>query len=228
MSAFADAWRYLTDGANWTGDNGLLAYTRAHLWISVVATLIAATIAIPPSLWLAHRRLLPTVSVAIVNIGRAVPSFAIIVFVFPLSIEYGFGLGFWPTCVALVALGVPPIFTNAYTGIADSPPELVEAARGIGMTDRQILGRVELPSALPLILTGLRVSAVQIVATATLGAFVGYQCRGTPIVQGIARGDAGQPQLIAGATAVIVVALAIDGAIGFVTPRLTPWNRRVR
>lgn len=228
MSAFADAWRYLMEGSNWTGDNGLLAYTRAHLWISLVATAIAAAIAIPPSLWLAHRRMFPTLSVAVVNIGRAVPSFAIIVFVFPLSIQYGFGLGFWPTCVALVALGVPPIFTNAYTGVADSPPELVEAARGIGMTDREILRRVELPTALPLILTGLRVSAVQIVATATLGAFVGYQCLGTPIVQGIARGNSGQPQLIAGATVVIAVALAVDGTIGLLAPRLTPWKRRLR
>ncbi len=228
MNALADLWGYLGHSENWGGEHGILQHTRAHLWISLVAIAISTALAVPPAVWLAHRHRWPLLSAAIVNIGRAVPSFAIIVAVFPLSIRYGFGLGFWPTCVALAALGIPPIYTNAYTGVAHAAPEIVEAARGIGMTDVQVLTKVELPSALPLILTGVRVSAVQIVATATLGAVVGYECLGTPIVQGLVRGDAGRGQLLGGALLVIVVALAVDAALGMLVPRAAPWNERVR
>ncbi|MEZ5412258.1 MAG: ABC transporter permease [Acidimicrobiales bacterium] len=223
-----DIWRYLTASSSWAGDSGLGALTRAHLWISLVSTLAAVALAVPPAVWLAHRRQLPLLSVALVNVGRAVPSFAIVAFVFPLSIRYGFGLGFWPTCVALVALGIPPIFTNTYAGVAGVAPDVVEAARGMGMTGPQVLGRVELPLALPLILTGLRLSAVQITATATLGAFVGYECLGTPILQGLARGVAGRPQLVGGALLVIAAALATDAVIGRMIPRLVRWPTGLR
>ena len=128
-----------------------------------------------------------------VNLGRAIPSFAIIALVFPFSIRYGFGLGFWPTCVALVALGIPPMFTNAYSGVMETRNDIVEAASGIGMTGPQVLRKVELPAAVPLLMTGVRVSAVQIIATATLGALVGYECLGTYIVAGLARGPTGRP-----------------------------------
>ncbi len=167
-------------------------------------------------------------SVAVINIGRAIPSFAIIALLFPLSIQYGFGLGFWPTCVALVALGVPPMFTNTYAGIAGTPPEFVEAGRGIGMTGGELLRKVELPSALPLVFTGLRVSAVQIVATATLGAIVGYECLGSFIVAGLARGSAGQSTILAGALLVAGLALLVDIVLNVLEPRFTPWLRRVR
>src|SRR5690606_8414411 len=142
MSVLADTWEFLTTADSWTGRRGILARGQAHVWISVVATTIAAAIAIPSAILLAHRRWLPIMSVAVINIGRAIPSFAIIALLFPLSIQYGFGLGFWPTCVALIALGVPPMFTNTYAGIAGTPPELVEAGRGIGMTGGELLRKV--------------------------------------------------------------------------------------
>lgn len=224
----SDVWRYLTASSSWGGDRGLGALVRAHLWITLVSTVAAVALAVPPAVWLAHRRRLPLLSVALVNVGRAVPSFAIVAFVFPLSIRYGFGLGFWPTCVALVALGIPPIFTNTYAGVAGVAPDVVEAARGVGMTERQVLAGVELPLALPLILTGLRLSAVQITATATLGAFVGYECLGTPILQGLARGVAGRPQLVGGALLVIAAALAIDAVIGRIIPRVVRWPSGLR
>jgi osmoprotectant transport system permease protein len=167
-------------------------------------------------------------SVAVVNIGRAIPSFAIIALVFPFSIRYGFGLGFWPTCVALVALGIPPMFTNTYAGVAGTPPETVEAARGVGMTGGQVLRQVELPTALPLIVTGIRISAVQIVATATLGAIVGYQCLGSLIVSGLQRSESGKADVLAGAVLVAVLALAVDAVLGRIEPRLTPWRHRLR
>jgi osmoprotectant transport system permease protein len=228
MSVLVDTWEFLTATDSWTGRRGILVRGRAHVWISLVATTIAAVVAIPSAIVLAHRRWLPIMSVAIINVGRALPSFAIIALLFPLSIQYGFGLGFWPTCVALVALGVPPMFTNTYAGIAGTPPELVEAARGIGMTGGELLRKVELPSALPLVFTGLRVSAVQIVATATLGAIVGYECLGSFIVAGLARGSAGQATMLAGAILVAALALVVDVALNVLEPRFTPWIRRVR
>lgn len=228
MSVLADTWEFLTTADSWTGRRGILARGQAHVWISLVATAIAAALAIPSAIVLAHRRWLPIVSVAVINIGRAIPSFAIIALLFPLSIQYGFGLGFWPTCVALVALGVPPMFTNTYAGIAGTPPELVEAGRGIGMTGGELLRKVELPSALPLVFTGLRVSAVQIVATATLGAIVGYECLGSFIVAGLARGSAGQASMLAGAILVAGLAIVVDVTLNVLEPRFTPWIDRVR
>ncbi|MFP5489495.1 MAG: ABC transporter permease [Acidimicrobiia bacterium] len=228
MNLLNDTWEFLTAADSWTGQRGILERGRAHVWISLVATLIAAAIAIPSAIVLAHRRWLPIMSVAVINVGRAIPSFAIIALLFPLSIQYGFGLGFWPTCVALVALGIPPMFTNTYAGVAGTPPELVEAAEGIGMTGGEVLRKVELPSALPLLFTGVRVSAVQIVATATLGAIVGYECLGSFIVAGLARGSAGQPTMLAGAILVAGLALAVDIVLNVLEPRFTPWIRRVR
>lgn len=228
MQTFLDALDYLFTWDNWTGSRGILARTRAHVWISVVATMLSALIAIPPAVWLAHRRRAPVLAVATVNIGRAIPSFAIVALVLPFSIRYGFGLGFWPTAVALVALGVPPMFTNTYAGVAATPPETVEAAVGIGMTDHQVLRRVELPVAVPLVVAGIRISAVQIVATATLGAIVGYECLGTYIVAGLARGSAGLPEVLVGAILVALLALAVDLALDRAEGRLAPWYQRLR
>lgn len=224
MSTVIDAVQFLLDPANWTGPRGILSRTWAHLWVSIVAVTISAAIAIPSAIWLAHRRRLPNVSVALVNLGRAIPSFAIIALVLPFSIRFGFGLGFWPTCIALVALGIPPMFTNAYSGVAETPDHLTEAAAGIGMTGPQVLRKLELPSAVPLLVTGVRISAVQIIATATLGAVVGYECLGTYIVAGLARGAAGRPQVLAGAVLVAALALLADLLLDHLQRRLTPWN----
>jgi osmoprotectant transport system permease protein len=228
MDLLTDAWSFLTTADNWSGPRGIAARGRAHVWISVVATVLAGVLAIPPAIWLAHRRAAPVLSIAIVNIGRAVPSFAIIALVLPLSIRYGFGLGFWPTCIALVALGIPPMFTNSYAGVASTPPELVEAARGVGMRGGQVLRGVELPNGLPLVLTGIRISAVQIVATATLGALVGYDCLGTYIVQGLRQGSRGDVIVFVGALLVATLAIAVELVLDRLEPMLTPWARRVR
>lgn len=228
IDALRDVWVFFTTGENWTGTRGIWPLLVAHVHISIVATVFAVVIAVPPAVWLAHRRRFPVLSVAVANIGRAVPSFAIIVLALPISIQFGFGLGFWPTCVALVALGVPPLFVNTYAGIAGTPPDVIEAARGIGMTGAQVLRKVEIPTALPLIIAGFRLTAVQIIATATLGAFVGYQCLGTLILEGLARGTAAQDRLLAGAILVAALAMAVDAAIDRAEPRLVPWIERVR
>jgi osmoprotectant transport system permease protein len=226
MRVLIEAFQFLLDPSSWTGPRGILERGWAHLRISIVATAISAAVAIPAAIWMAHGRRLPTVSVAVVNLGRAIPSFAIIALVLPFSIRFGFGLGFWPTCVALVALGIPPMFTNAYAGVAETPRQVTEAARGIGMTGPQVLRKVELPVALPLLLTGVRISAVQIVATATLGAIVGYECLGTYIVAGLARGRSGRPEVLAGAILVAALALVIDLLLDRLQHLLTPWHRQ--
>lgn len=224
MNTLIDGIQFLFDSENWSGTRGILSRTWAHLWVSIVAVAIGAALAIPSAVWLAHTRRLPNVSVALVNLGRAIPSFAIIALVLPFSIRFGFGLGFWPTCVALVVLAIPPMFTNTYAGVAETPEHLTEAAAGIGMTGPQVLRKVELPTAVPLLVTGVRVSTVQVVATATLGAIVGYECLGTYIVAGLARGASGRPEVVAGAILVAGLALLVDLVLDRVQHRLTPWQ----
>jgi osmoprotectant transport system permease protein len=223
----SDLWGFISSADNWAGSNGIAARSRAHLWISVVATALATAIALPPALILGHLGKAPVLSVGIANIGRALPSFAVIALVLPVSISLGFGLGFWPTCVALVALGIPPIFTNTYTGVTTTPPALREAAKGIGMTPAQLLLKVELPHATTVILTGFRISAVQIVATASLGALVGYQCLGSYVIEGLAQPTRARDRLLTGAVMIAAMAMAVDFLITRVEGYLTPWRRRL-
>jgi osmoprotectant transport system permease protein len=216
-------WEYLTSDAAWSGHNGLPALTWAHIQISVVAVLIAAVLAVPAAVVLGHVRRGAFLAVSVVNIGRALPSFAIMALVLPFSLRYGFGLGFWPTIVALVLLALPPIFTNTYTGVRDAPPDAVEAGRGMGMRAGELVRRVELPAAVPLILTGLRVSAVQVVATATLASLVGYRNLGIPIVTGFTSPNKGP--MLAGALAVTLLALLTDRVFAVAQRVLVPWQR---
>jgi osmoprotectant transport system permease protein len=228
IDILGDIWGFMSTADNWGGSNGIAARSRAHLWISVVATALATTIALPPALLLAHLNKAPVLSVGIANIGRALPSFAVIALVLPISISLGLGLGFWPTCVALVALGIPPIFTNTYTGVATTPPALREAARGIGMTPAQMLFKVEIPHAMTVILTGFRISAVQIVATASLGALVGYQCLGSYVIEGLAQPTRARDRLLTGAVMIAAMAMAVDFVINRVEGHLSLWRRRLR
>jgi osmoprotectant transport system permease protein len=218
-----ELWTYLSTDANWWGANGIANRLREHLWLSLVALVLASGLALPPSLALGHVRRGGLVVATVVNIGRAVPTFAIVALLFPISLELGFveNLGFWPTAVALVLLAVPPMFTNAYTGVLEVEASVVEAARGMGLRPGQVLWRVELPNALPLVLTGVRVAAVQIVATATLGAYVGFGGLGAFISEGFAQGDDGK--LLTGAVLVALLAIVVELAFGVVERAVTPW-----
>jgi osmoprotectant transport system permease protein len=224
VSAWSEFVDYVSTADNWSGRNGITNRVEDHLRISVSAVAFAAAVAIPPALWLGHIRRGGVTVTALVNIGRAVPSFAILALVFPLSLRYGFGLGFWPTLVALVALAIPPIFTNAYAGVVEVDPSVVDAARGMGMRGGQVLRKVEVPNALPLVLTGVRVSAVQVVATATLGAFVGFGGLGAFINEGFRQQNDGK--LLTGAVLVAMLAIVVELAFGVVQRRLTPWLTR--
>lgn len=226
MEVLSDFWTYVTTGANWSGRNGIATLTWAHVRLSFWATFTAALLALPPAVVLGHLHRGGLVAVSLVNLGRAVPSFGVIALVLPFSIEWGFGLGYWPTFVALVLLGVPPIFTNAYTGVRGVDPGIVESARGMGMTPRELVLAVEVPNAMPLVITGVRISAVQIVATATLGALVGFQCLGTLVVQGIAQFDDGK--LVTGAVFVAAMAIIVEVGFGVLQRFVTPWAARAR
>ena len=214
---------YITTADNWTGDRGIWADLVAHVKISVTAVAIAAAIAIVPAVLLGHAKKGGLFAISVVNIGRALPSFAIIALVLPFSLEWGFGLGFWPTCVALVLLAIPPMFTNTYTGVRDVDAGTVEAAVGMGMAPARVVWGVEVPTAAPLILTGARVAAVQVVATATLGALVGFTGLGSLIVEGFAQQNDGK--LLTGAFLVAVLSLLTEALFYAIQRVATPWAR---
>lgn len=220
MRAFLD---FVSTDANWWGDNGLAVRGLAHLRVSFLAVVAAAVVALPPAVVLGRGRRGGLFVQSVVNVGRAVPSLAVLALLFPLSLRYGFGLGFWPTFAALVVLAVPPMFTNAYTGIRSVDPALVEASRGRGMRPHEVLTRVEIPSGLALILTGVRIATLQVIATATLGAYVGFNGLGSFITEGfLERNDA---KLLTGAIAVATCALVADLLFGIAARRAMPWRK---
>lgn len=223
---FAD---WVTTAATWTEpDSGLLALLVEHVQLSGAALLLAAAVALPPAILLAHRGRGRVVATVLANAGRAVPSFGILVLVAVLAIQQGASTRFWPIVIALVVLGVPPIFTNAYTGVATVPGDVLEAARGLGHTGRQLLRAVELPMALPLVIDGLRLAAVQIVATTALGAVVGPTGGlGRPIVRGFAslRGG-GDVELVGASLLIALLTIATDRAAAGLSRATVPTGVR--
>ena len=214
------------DPDSWIGPSGILNRLREHVQLTAAATIAAALLAIPSALWLGHRRLGGTFVVAVVNIGRAIPSFAIVVLFLPISIHLGLGIGFWPTFLALLFLAVPPMFANTYTGVAGVDPDLVEASRGMGMTGREVLTKVELPMASPVILAAVRVTTVQVAATATLGALVGWGGLGRFIVDGFSVRD--NVLVFAGALLVAGLAIFLEVLLGWVERRVVPTTLQSR
>jgi osmoprotectant transport system permease protein len=190
---------------------------------------IAAALAIPPALWLAHRRRAEFLANAVVNVGRAIPSFGVVVLLAVFWITRGWDFAFWPLVVALVLLAVPPMFTNAYAGVADVDPALVEAGRGMGLTERQVLIDVEVPAALPVLLAGVRIAIVQVVATVALGAVVTSRTGGLGvyIVNGFARlRDGGDVLVLAGAILVALLTLATERGFGLFERAILPRGLR--
>lgn len=233
MSTSGRFWERLLDwattAATWTAPgDGLLALLLEHLRLSGAALLLAALVALPPAIWLAHHRRGRVIATVVANAGRAIPSFGILVLVAVLAIQQGMSVRFWPIIIALVVLGIPPIFTNAYTGITAVGADVVEAARGQGHTDRQVLWAVELPMGLPLLIDGLRLAAVQIVATTALGAVVGPTGGlGRPIVRGFAslRGG-GDVELVGASILVALLTIAVDRAATGLTTATVPAGVR--
>lgn len=221
MNSLKDLIDFLATWSNWTGPNGILIRTFNHLAISVVAVLVASVIALPIAIVLGHRRKGGFVAVAAANLGRAIPSLAILALALPLSIKYGFGLGAAPTLVALVILAIPPLFANTYTGVASVEPALVDAARGQGLTEWQALRQLELPLSAPFLMTGVRIALVQVLATAALGALVAFSGLGSFIIEGFAQFDDGKT--LTGALLTAVLAVSAESVLSRVQRRLTPW-----
>ena len=209
-----ETWTWLTSAAQWSGPDGIPARTLEHLQLSVTAIVIAMLLAIPPALVLAHKRRAEFLASAVVNTGRAVPSFGIVVLAALLFLTWGIPVRFWSTVVALIALALPPIFTNTYSAVRNVDPATVEAARGMGLTERQLLLGVELPIAAPVMLAGVRIAWAQVLATATLGAVISSGGGlGRYIIDGFAVGRAGYDEVFAGA--ILVALLTILGERAF-------------
>ncbi|MFF8835347.1 ABC transporter permease [Streptomyces sp. NPDC015130] len=220
MTTLTEAWSWLTTSAHWSGENGVLHRLAEHLFLTVVCLALGCLVALPVALVLGHLGKGGGLAVNLANAGRAVPTFAVLVLLLlgPLG-----PYGEWPTIIALVLFAVPPLLTNAYVGMRGVDADVVRAARGMGMTGGQTLARVELPLALPMVLTGVRIAAVQLVATATVAALAGGGGLGRIITAGF--NLASTPQVVAGALLVAALALLVEGVFEGVQ-RLAPAGAR--
>lgn len=213
MDFLGEVLAWYADPARWSGRDSLPAQVFGHLGLSAASLALALAVAVPIGLYIGHTGRAAQAVVAISNIGRAVPSLGWLGIVYPITTALlaRAGHGFLPALVALVALALPPIVTNTYTGLREVDDELREAGRGMGMSELQLLGRVEVPAALPVMLAGIRSAAVAVVATAPLMSIVGATTLGDPILAGLALGD--QVQVFGAAVLVAVIALLTE--LGF-------------
>ncbi|MFF3497124.1 ABC transporter permease [Streptomyces sp. NPDC002795] len=196
----------------------LLNRTVDHLLLSAAAVTVALVIGVPLGVWLGHRGKGSFLTVSISNIGRALPSLALIAIFLGLL-----GIGFVNVMTALVVMAIPPVLTHAYLGVEQVDADLVRAARGMGLTQWQILWRVELPLALPVLFTGIRIAVVYVISSATLAAVAGGGGLGDIILNQVSYGLSG---VIAAALWVAVLALVADGLFGAVGNRLAPRGTR--
>ncbi|MGI8775122.1 MAG: ABC transporter permease [Actinomycetota bacterium] len=232
MEILTEALGLLFDPASWSPEVGLKSSgaisTRLleHLVLCVSSLLAASVPALGLGIYIGHKRRFEFITVTVANLGRAVPSFAILALAFTAALRLRISFEFWPAFVALFFLAIPPLLTNAYVGVREVDRDTVEAARGMGMNGRQILVRLELPLALPLIVAGLRTSTVQVIATATLAAITAGGGLGRFIVDGFARND--RPLILAGAILVAALAVGAELALGFCEKAVRPRTRSER
>jgi osmoprotectant transport system permease protein len=212
--------QWLLNGSHWQGDAGIPHRLLEHITMSGASLLTAMLLSLPVGIVLGHFGRGGNLAINIANIGRAIPSFALLV----IAVELGLGIGAAPAFIALVALGIPPMVTNSYLGMREVDPDVREAARGMGMRGRVVLRRVEVPIALPFIMAGIRTSAVNIVATATLAALVAWGGLGRFIVDGL--GQQNYPMLYAGAILVALLSLLVDFSLAGVQFLVTPAGLR--
>jgi osmoprotectant transport system permease protein len=201
------AWDWLKSPQQWQGPDGIPIRLLQHLGYSALSLLIAAAIALPVGLLIGHYDRGGFAVINTANVWRAIPTLGLLIL---MVVLLGFSALTW--LIPLVVLGIPPILINTYQGVAGVDPDLKDAARGMGMTQWQVLRKVELPLALPLIVLGLRTSAIFIVATATIAAEIGLGGLGRYIIDGLAQNNYGE---VAGGAAVIVV-LALVVQVAFV------------
>jgi osmoprotectant transport system permease protein len=225
----ADVFSYLTDGSNWSGVNGIGAFTVQQLLLTFTALAVAIAIGLPTALYLGHRHRGGFLAVNISNVGRAVPVFAVLLVLSlgPVGSEqFGpYGRAGLATLISLVLFALPPLITNAYVGITEVDPDVVEASRGMGMSDGKVFTSVELPLAIPVIMTGVRLALVQVWATATIAALVAGPGLGRVITRGFA--NQRTYEVVAGAVLVALGALLLE-ALAVLAERYADPMRRAQ
>lgn len=208
------AWTWLTASAQWHGEDGVPHRLAQHLGYTALTLLIAVVLALPLGLWIGHTGRLRGLAIAVTGALRALPTLGLLTFVVLWQ-----GIGLMPPVIALVVLAIPPLLAGAYAGVESVDGRTVDAARGMGMTEWQVLTRVEIPLGLPLIIGGVRSAVLQVVATATVAAYIGLGGLGRYIIDGLAVRD--YPQMLAGSLLVVAVALVLDGVFATLQ-RLAP------
>jgi len=220
MSFLSRVIAWFADPANWTGSSGIPTRLLEHLQISGESVAIAGVIALPIGIGLGHYGRFGALALNVSNVGRALPSFGILVIAFQV-----FGLGNLPVILALTALAIPPMVTNSYVGMREVDPDIKEAARGMGYRELAQLFKVELPLAVPLVMAGIRTSAVQVVATATLAAIIAGGGLGRYIIDGY--GQQVYTEVFAGALLVALLALATEFSLAGLERVLVPRGIRL-
>jgi osmoprotectant transport system permease protein len=224
MNVFDQAWHWLTTSSNWSGNDqgdGIFHLAWLHIQIAAISVFFGAVIGLGIGIPLGHFRRGGAFVTVLANVTRAVPTLAILIL---LSSIPEFGVSTKTAIIALSAFAIPPILTNSWAGVASVDKDTVEAARGLGMSGLQILGRVELPLALPLIAAGIRSSTLQTFATATIASFLGNSTLGN-LVQ-IGQGNADQGEVLGAAFIIGVVAVLLDLVLAAVQRALTPKGAR--
>lgn len=216
-------WQWFTDPANWTGPDGIPVRTAQHLMISFVAMAIAMVIALPIGLILGHQGKGEVFAVNVGNVGRAIPTFGLLIIFASTTL---IGVGDWAAILALAIFAIPPLLTNTFTGLRQVTPQSVDAAAGMGMSGAQVLTKVEVPQAMPIIAAGVRTAAVQVVATASLAAFVGGGGLGTYVINGFATADT--TLIIAGSILIAAISLLAELVLSQIQKAATPKGLRER
>jgi osmoprotectant transport system permease protein len=201
---------WLLDGATWTGGTGILAAAGDTVRLCTAVVVTACLVAVPLGGWLAHVRRGELAASWVVNVGRAVPTFALAGLLVPISLRWGLGFEPWPVFVALTLLSVPPIFLTTFTAVSQVDPVVVDAARGMGFGEWAVLARVEVALALGVILTGVRVAAVQVVATEPIRAFLGGGGLGGYLRDGLGQNN---DTLVLGGAILVAGLAAVTGAL---------------
>jgi osmoprotectant transport system permease protein len=209
------------DPTRWSGSAGIPARVLEHLGYTLLAVAIAAVIALPIGAVVGHTRRGGLAVVGVANGLRALPELGVLV-LFVLLL----GLGLLPPTFALVLLAIPPMLAGAYSGVAGADPGAVDAARGIGMREGQILFQVEVPAAVPLVLGGVRFATLQVIATATIAAYVGLGGLGRFIIDGFSVRDF--PQMLGGALVVAVLSVVVELVLQALGRLVTPGPDRLR
>jgi len=221
VNALSKMGDYLTSSSSWHGSEGIPILLGQHLALTGISVLIAFVLAVPLGVWLGHLGRGGGLATGVSNIARAVPTFAILVL---LAIG-PVGINNKAVIIALVLFALAPLLTTSYVGVSEVDSDVQESARGMGMSQGQVLRRVELPLAVPVLMSGVRISSVQVIATATVAALIGGGGLGRLIVDGFETQDTGQ--LLTGALLVAVLALAVDLVFAVLQKQLDPL-RRVR